>query len=1106
SAAPGQEGIILRSDKSLARVGESLNLFALSSVKSGTLYLDVTRNQQTILTLAAPMRRGEARLRLPLTNDMAGTLELHAYTILPNEDIIRDSRVVVVSPADDLNVSVTADSKEYRPGGDAVLQFTVQDQQHHPVAAALGLAIVDESVFALSELKPGLAQVYFTLEKELMTPKYEIHGLGPAELLHPIVKRGSASADSDRQRAAAMIFAEAPAAGDFSLNVNSYQQRWEKVRGEAIKEMTAARNKIADAAQRYRNDTGAPLTAAQGLETLIQRGYLKESDVLDPWNHPYRVELHGAKDYSIYFLLSSAGPDGRWDTVDDLKDIAGFAWFGGPGGIRFRPGVAGGFGGGGFPGGGGGAGGLMMDRAAAGRVPLLGALPAETGAAQAVLAPRYAAYEGNAERQGGGEAPVRVREFFPETMYWNPSLLTDDHGRAQLHIPMADSITTWRLTMMANSAQGQLGSADAPIKVFQDFFVDIDLPVALTQHDRVDIPVAVYNYLPEAQKVTLSMEQGAWFTLRGPSVQTIPMGANEVKVVYYPITVNSIGRFPILVTARGARLSDAIRRTIQVLPDGKELRTVINDTLDGKAEASVTFPADAVKGASNIWVKLYPGAFSQVVEGLDGILRMPSGCFEQTSSSTYPDVLVLSYLKANKRINPELQLKAEQYINIGYQRLVTFECKNGGFSWFGDEPANQILTAYGLLEFSDMAKVHDVDPALIHRTQAWLANLQKPDGSWEETGHGIAEGIINRQTGALRTTAYVAWALAESGYQGPQLGLALQYVRAHRNEAHDAYTLAVILNLLAAVDRNGADTAQIANDLIGMAKTNDKTAYWKSDTETFTGGVGRGADLETTGLAAYGLVKWGRNSTFTNKVLTYLVKSRDSFGTWESTQGTVWSMKALLAASGGGSGGGKGTVTVMANGQKAATFAITPDNSDVMRQVNLGNELRPGRNDITLQYVGDGSLLYQVVGSYYLPWSKVEPVTPEGAGPLTLSVAYDKTTLAHDETATVTVTIKNNTRRVVEMPLIDLGVPPGFTVLPDRLDQAVAAKTISKYTIAARQIIVYMQRLAPDQTVTLTYQLKARFPIKARTPLSRAYPYYNPEAVTVSAPQEIVAG
>ncbi len=1101
-AAPGQEGIILRSDKTLAKVGDRLSFVALSSAKGGTLYLDVIRNKQTILTHAQPMRNGESHFTLPVTEDMVGTLELHAYKILPNEDIIRDTRVIVVSPADDLNIKVAADKGQYRPGEDATLRFTVQDQQKRPVLAALGLAMVDESVFALSELQPGLEKIYFTLEKELMQPKYEIHGLKPTNLLGvepggPVLIR-----DAERQRAAAMLFAAVPPQTDFDFRVNTYQARWAKFREQICEEMAKTHQKILDALQRYRRDTGASLTAEESLTALVDKGYLRQSDLLDHWGHYYKTNLYGRNSYDGFFTLSSAGPDGRWDTIDDIKDVAVYAQ---------RDRFGGGFGGG------RGFGGLaereLKDGVREEALALRAAPQAAFGppggprelAANAFNVDNAAAKVASLAREpgaGGGEV-TRVREYFPETMYWNPALLTDEKGQAELRIPMADSITTWRLSMMANSTRGQLGSGTASVKVFQDFFVDIDLPVSLTQNDRVEIPVAVYNYLPGPQEVTLALEPQPWFTLSGDAQKTVRMEPGQVKVVYYPIVVKSIGRHALTVRAKGTKLSDAIRRSIEVLPDGKEFRPTINDRLEGKVEKLIQIPDKAIPGASTIWVKLYPGTFSQVVEGLDGILQMPNGCFEQTSSTTYPDVLVLDYLKQNKRINPELQMKAEGYINVGYQRLVTFETKSGGFSWFGDEPAHQILTAYGLLEFSDMAKVHEVDPALIQRTQQWLANKQKPDGTWEETNQGIAEGIINRQTGALRTTAYVAWALAESGYQGPQVANGVNYVKAHRNEARDPYTLAVILNLLTRVERDGETTAQVADDLIAMAKTTDKTAWWEADTQTFTGAAREGADLETTGLAAYGLVKWGRNAGFVNKVLTYLVQAKNSYGTWNSTQGTVWSMKALLYASQNAVGGGKGKVTILANGQKAATFDITPEDSDVMRQVNLAEHLKDGNNVVTLQYDGEGSLLYQIIGRYYTPWNQVEP-PPVGFEPLSINVAYDKTKLAQDDTVTVTVKIHNNTDRIAEMPLIDVGVPPGFTVVPDNLDAAVQAKTISKYTQAARQIIIYLEKLDPGQTVTLTYSMRAKYPIKARTPLSKVYPYYEPERVAVSAPQDIV--
>src|SRR5439155_19535429 len=146
---------------------------------------------------------------------------------------------------------------------------------------------------------------------------------------------------------------------------------------------------------------------------------------------------------------------------------------------------------------------------------------------------------------------------------------------------------------------------------------------------------------------------------------------------------------------------------------------------------------DAIEGSVKAFVKLYPSSFSQVVEGLDGIFRMPYGCFEQTSSTTYPNILALHYLRQTKQNAPKVEAKARQYIHLGYQRLVGFEVPGGGFDWFGRPPANRTLTAYGLMEFEDMAKVHDVDPSLIERTRKWLLAQQKSDGSWDPESHGL---------------------------------------------------------------------------------------------------------------------------------------------------------------------------------------------------------------------------------------------------------------------------------------------------------------------------------------------------------------------------------
>src|ERR1700720_1167390 len=79
---------------------------------------------------------------------------------------------------------------------------------------------------------------------------------------------------------------------------------------------------------------------------------------------------------------------------------------------------------------------------------------------------------------------------------------------------------------------------------------------------------------------------------------------------------------------------------------------------------------------------------------------------EQTSSTAYPNILVVDYIKkARVASSSETLMKAEQFLNVGYQKLLTFERPGGGFDWWGNGQPLVWLSAYGLQEFSDNAYV-----------------------------------------------------------------------------------------------------------------------------------------------------------------------------------------------------------------------------------------------------------------------------------------------------------------------------------------------------------------------------------------------------------------
>jgi uncharacterized protein YfaS (alpha-2-macroglobulin family) len=709
-----------------------------------------------------------------------------------------------------------------------------------------------------------------------------------------------------------------------------------------------------------------------------------------------------------------------------------------------------------------------------------------------------------------GAAPApRVRSYFPEALYINPEIITGGDGRATIAIPLADSITTWRMAMMASTMHGALGSGTSSVKVFQDFFTDLDLPVTLTQGDRVSIPVAVYNYSGGRGDVSLKLQKDDWFSLvQDTPEKSLTVEAGRVGSSEYTIQADHIGTFKLTLSARmagaagvGANRADIVVREIEVIPNGREQSQVFNGRLESSVHQTLTFPPASLPDASAVLVRLYPGPLSQVIEGMDAILRMPGGCFEQTSSSTYPNVLALDYMKRTGKLTPEVHAKAEGFIANGYQRLLTFEVPGGGFSWFGQAPANKILTAYGLMEFGDMAKVSDVDPKLIQRTQQWLASQQQGDGSWKPDTNFINEGATNRfNSDALRITAYIAWSLENTGYQGPAVEKARQFVGQHMGDRIDAYTQAVLANFAADYGKDRELTGRAMQNLLDARTEKNEQAWWTAE-ETGMYGAGESAAVETTGLAVQALLKWGQASPTAAKALAYLASKKTAAGTWGTTQATIMALRALLLATDKGTADVRGTVEITLNGKPVEKLVLTPENNDLLHQFVFKGIDAKAANDVAIRFDGKGGLAYQVVGRYFLPWTE-----RPAAEALSIEVVYDRTRLAQDDVATATATVKNNLTKSANMVMVDLGIPPGFDLLTEDLqtyqEQSAGRKSgrLEKFNLTATQAILYFDAIGAGDTVKLSFRLRAKYPIRARTFQSRVYEYYDPEVNSVARP------
>lgn len=679
------DSVLLRADRAAYVVGETMNLIAFTPVEYGNIYLDIVRAGQTLATRSARVAGGKAEFAVDVTPDLYGTLELHAYKVLLDGTIVRDTRLVVVDAPNALAIDVTTDRETYLPGDTATIDFGVQGSGGTKVQAALGVAIVDESVFALQQQDPGFAKLYFLLEQDLLEPRYQIKSF---ELPAAIEEEPVREAQDTAARAA-----WAGATVQVANPINSHPAKLSaaqvaQVLGTARIGLMSAIGMIltplalwavalaalwrSGVMQHALGRTAAaigilligggilacmlmsasffyeaeqvliPLASALGLSALVLLVHAWDKRDTAAQLLALLTLAWGA----LLFLMIRAAERGG-EPTGDLIALVFLAYLLIPGAYLFF-----------------GQGRWLQARRFSGvlstSVGAFSALPAlvilatlislvkgyavptpvarqeiievtrevELVVQATTAAPMEEAAEtnrlGEAAEQSVREAP-RLRQWFPETLYWAPEIVTDENGNALLQVPMADSITTWRLTALASAQDGRLGFTTHRLRAFQDFFVDIDLPLTLTQGDEISIPVGVFNYLPDAQEVRLVVQEEPWFQLPGPAEQTLTIAPNDVEVVYFPIHVVKFGRHGFQVTAWGAQMSDAIRREVNVVPDGRELWLSESNYLRESREIELAIPPAAIPDTPYVEVKVYPGVLSQVVEGLEKILQLPFG-------------------------------------------------------------------------------------------------------------------------------------------------------------------------------------------------------------------------------------------------------------------------------------------------------------------------------------------------------------------------------------------------------------------------------------------------------------------------------------------------
>ena len=259
-----------------------------------------------------------------------------------------------------------------------------------------------------------------------------------------------------------------------------------------------------------------------------------------------------------------------------------------------------------------------------------------------------------------------IREYFPETAYWNPSLFENE-----ISLKAPDSITKWRISAYEIS-KDYIAEGTATFVVTKPFEVKIFVPEFLTANDKVFGTLYIKNYTGKVGKVdvslqtnngTVSFEKGTFIIER------------DLKIPFV-LKVFKEGTIEIVAEASMEDEYDGIKLTIPV-----------NPIYIGKNESKIVKINGEKKFSKDTQITVIENLKDFLKPSILALIKYPYGCVEQTMSSFYPALVVKNFVEYEK---------LDDIILKGLHRLLKFQHNDGGWGWWTWDESDVFMTSYVL--------------------------------------------------------------------------------------------------------------------------------------------------------------------------------------------------------------------------------------------------------------------------------------------------------------------------------------------------------------------------------------------------------------------------
>jgi hypothetical protein len=347
-------------------------------------------------------------------------------------------------------------------------------------------------------------------------------------------------------------------------------------------------------------------------------------------------------------------------------------------------------------------------------------------------------------------------------------------------------------------------------------------------------------------------------------------------------------RFQVVAPTAGARMTVVTTRGLlqeihhcDYAVNERELTLTIGSTGigDGVQSAEIKVPKNAIKGSVKAHTRVVPAVkkvkpiIVRSVESVERALSQPSGCFEQTSSSNYPNLEILSKLKAAGKDGETLEL-AYKYAHSGFKKIKSFQGADGGFSLWANNKKHPKAhyTAMGLMQMALYARLFDGRGS--YQMQKALSFLAKKKLD-----------PIYKLYALYAISEYAAYSEEAQGQ------IFMDKLLEERVVPDNNYQRALLANALM-LRTDDSSKAQFHGLIKQLKKAQRADGSISSKGHGVMGSAGQTLTVETTALATVAFKNAGDIQS-ASACAQYVVTCQVSSGGWWGTQGTALSIRAL---------------------------------------------------------------------------------------------------------------------------------------------------------------------------------------------------------------------